>query len=62
MQLILDTSNGRKLINAQNIDGRTPLALVAWWGTLPLAQVILVNGVDIEIPTHNGWTPLLMSL
>jgi hypothetical protein len=31
-------------------------------GTLPLAQVILVDGVDIEIPTHNGWTLLLMSL
>lgn len=48
MQRILG-ANGQKLINAQDIMGRTPLSWAAEWGALIVARFLLANGADAEI-------------
>lgn len=55
-------ANGKELVNAQDIDGRTPLSYAAQWCSLALARVLLANGADMEIPDSHGWTPLMWSL
>lgn len=61
MQRILDAS-GHGLINAQSVEGMTPLARAAWYGNAVWARLLLASGADVEIRDAFAFTPLLRSL
>jgi hypothetical protein len=39
-------------------DGRTPLHVAAWSGNVPVAELLIAKGVDIDAKENNGGTPL----
>eukprot|EP00299_Pterocystis_sp_00344_P010951 c5029_g1_i1.p1 GENE.c5029_g1_i1~~c5029_g1_i1.p1 ORF type:complete len:158 (-),score=31.89 c5029_g1_i1:30-503(-) len=45
-------------VNTQNLDGWTPLHVVADRGYANVCQLLIKNGANVNIPTNTGRTPL----
>ncbi|CAJ1099352.1 adhesion G-protein coupled receptor G6-like isoform X2 [Octopus vulgaris] len=51
--------DGKQEVNAQSNDGRTPLHLACWLGSLNTVELLLGhNGIDVNVVSNNGDTPL----
>jgi ankyrin repeat protein len=57
-RLLLDKGADPRSRDTAN-DGMTPLHhAAAWGGQVPVAQLLLDRGVDVNLPDDYGWTPL----
>ncbi|GJE85550.1 ANK-REP-REGION domain-containing protein [Phanerochaete sordida] len=47
-----------KLLNAQDVDGRTPLHWAATSGSLEIVRYLLDQNAQVDLPDNAGWTAL----
>ncbi|KAK6339354.1 hypothetical protein TWF718_008774 [Orbilia javanica] len=49
-------------LESQDDNGRTPLALAAWWGHNKVLQLLLTKGANLETKNNDERTPLLQTV
>ena len=61
IKYLLEVEGGRPGINAQNLDGKTPLHLAVEDGSKEVVELLLGHGADTEIEDREGNTPSLLA-
>lgn len=48
-------------VNAVDEQGCTPLHIVAWRGSVPMARILVEGGADLMAKSAGGYTPFAMA-
>ena len=61
LEALLQTEEGKALVNIQNYEGNTPVLIAAHWGHVACVRQLVAAGASLSIFNKMGSTPLLVA-
>ena len=58
LTILIDYEQIKKVINAKDRSGFTPLHHAALWNKLDIVKLLIANGADVNAKDNTGYTPL----